>query len=98
MAITPPKIQTLIATKAPNLPIGPVEYNQQYQDQFSNALRQYFATVDNFTQAVIVPSAGLTADRPIDRLQVGQFYFDVTLSIPIWWSGTDWVDATGTVV
>jgi hypothetical protein len=35
-------------SKAPNLPIGPVEYSQQYQDQLTNALRLYFAQVDNF--------------------------------------------------
>ena len=50
MAVTPLKVQPLIPSKAPNLPIAPVEYSQQYQDQFSNVLRQYFATVDNFTQ------------------------------------------------
>jgi len=36
-------------SKAPNLPIAPVEYNQQYQDQLNNALRLYFAQVDNTT-------------------------------------------------
>jgi hypothetical protein len=34
-------------TKAPNLPIAPVEYNQQFQDQFSNVLRLYFNQIDN---------------------------------------------------
>jgi len=34
-------------TKAPNLPIAPVDYNQQYQDQFSNVLRLYFNQIDN---------------------------------------------------
>jgi hypothetical protein len=40
----------LIPPKAPNLPIGPVEYTQQYQDQFTNVLRLYFNQIDNFTQ------------------------------------------------
>jgi len=44
MANTP-----LRPSKAPNLPIGPVEYDQRYQDQFSNALRLYFSEIDNFT-------------------------------------------------
>lgn len=39
-------------SKAPNLPIAPVDYNQQYVDQLSNALRLYFAQVDNFSGAV----------------------------------------------
>ena len=34
-------------TKAPNLPIAPVEYSQQYQDQFNNVLRLYFTQLDN---------------------------------------------------
>lgn len=45
----------LIPSKAPNLPIAPVEYTQTYQDQFSNALRLYFSQIDNYTQ-------GLTSD------------------------------------
>lgn len=34
-------------TKSPNLPIAPVEYSQQYQDQLNNVLRLYFAQLDN---------------------------------------------------
>ena len=34
-------------TKAPNLPIAPVAYSQQYQDQLNNVLRLYFAQLDN---------------------------------------------------
>jgi len=33
--------------KAPALPLAPVEYSQQYQDQLNNILRQYFAQIDN---------------------------------------------------
>ena len=92
----------LKATKAPNIPIGPVDYDQRYMDQVTNVLRLYFTEIDNFTQASITPLSGTTADRPIDSaklpLAVGQFYFDTTLGYPIWWNGTDWVDATGTVV
>jgi len=34
-------------TKAPNLPIAPVDYSQQYQDQLNNVLRLYFNQLDN---------------------------------------------------
>lgn len=98
MAITPIKALVLQTSKAPNLPIAPVEYSQQYQDQLNNAFRLYFAHLDNFTQATTIPNSGITANRPIDRLQVGQFYFDTTLGLPIWWDGSDWIDASGTVV
>jgi hypothetical protein len=89
----------LIPPKSPNLLIAPpLEYETKYQEQLNNALRLYFAQIDNFAQGVNVPPSGATADRPIDFLVVGQFFFDTTLGYPIWYDGTDWVDATGTVV
>lgn len=47
---TPSKTGALLPPKAPNLPIGPVEYSQQYQDEFGNVLRLYFNQIDNFCQ------------------------------------------------
>jgi len=89
-------------SKAPNLPIAPVEYVQSYQDQLLNALRLYFNQVDNFTQAITTPASGTTAHRPTNTttapLAVGQFYFDTTLGYPIWWNGTVWKNASGTTV
>jgi hypothetical protein len=99
---TQPKNFILQPSKSPNLPIAPVEYSQQYVDQLTNALRLYFGQLDNFSQAVILPASGVTADRPIDtgpiKLRTGQFYFDTTLGLPIWWDGSDWIDAAGNVV
>ena len=40
---------------------------------------------------------GVSASRPTASV-VGQFYFDTTLGKPCWWSGTAFVDGTGTVV
>jgi hypothetical protein len=85
-------------SKAPNLLIAPTSYAQQYQDQLNNALRLYFNQIDNFTQNVTIPAKGTTALRPTDALQVGQVYFDTTLNRPIWWTGTQWIKADGTVV
>ena len=93
MAVIP-----LRPSKAPNLPIAPTEYRQSHLDQMSYALRLYFNQIDNFIQNITVPQSGITADRPTERLLIGQYYFDTTLGIPIWYDGTDWVDATGTVV
>ncbi len=53
MAINQIKDFSLTPTKAPNLPISPVEYAQSYHDQFSNALRQYFAQNDNDWAALL---------------------------------------------
>lgn len=50
--VTPAKKLTLRATKAPNQPIAPVDYDQRFQDQFSNALRLYFSELDNFTSGI----------------------------------------------
>ena len=44
MAISP---NTLIPPRSPSLPVGPLEYDQRYQDQLLNILRLYFNTLDN---------------------------------------------------
>ena len=39
-----------------------------------------------------------TLGRPTSNLHIGLMVFDTTLGKPIWWNGTNWVDATGTTV
>jgi len=90
-------------SKAPNLPNAPMQgYDFSYFDQYSNVLRLYFNQIDNFTQAVLVPASGTTADRPLNTattpLFTGQYYYDTTLDRPIWWNGTVWKKADGTTV
>ena len=87
-----------LATAAPNLPIAPVNYTAQYQDQVLNALRLYFAQIDNFTGFFASPVSGTTTGRPGTQLYVGQPFFDTTLGIPIWWNGKHWVNSAGTTV
>jgi hypothetical protein len=36
-----------MARKAPALPLAPVQYDRDYQDQLNNILRQYFSQLDN---------------------------------------------------
>jgi hypothetical protein len=93
MAVTP-----LRPSKAPNLLVAPIVYDQRYIDQLNNALRLYFNQIDNFTQNVTVPPSGTTANRPTERLQIGEYYFDTTIGRPIWYNGTNWINAAGTVV
>ena len=92
----------LKSTKAPNLLVAPIVYDQRYVDQLNNALRLYFTQVDNFTQATVNPLNGPTANRPVDSSQlplpIGLFYFDTTINRPIWYNGTNWINAAGTVV
>lgn len=45
-------------------------------------------------QIVLYRLAGPTIDRP-DGVAVGTVYFDTTLGKPVWWTGSNWVDATG---
>ena len=46
-------VTKLVPPKAPNLPIGPVAYEQRYQDQFTNVLRLYFNQLDNVLQTLL---------------------------------------------
>ena len=39
-----------------------------------------------------------TSDRPETNRIKGMQIFDITLNKPIWWTGTEWVDATGATV
>lgn len=40
---------------------------------------------------------GTTANRPNGSI-LGQYYFDTSLGIPVYWNGSTFVDATGTPV
>lgn len=40
-------------SKASNLAVAPVDYQQRYQDQLNNQLRLYFNQVDGNTQELI---------------------------------------------
>jgi hypothetical protein len=83
---------------APALPTAPSEYDQRRDDQLNQNLRIYFNNLDAFLTAISTPQNGVTADRPTQNLQVGQFYFDTTLGYPIWYNGTVWKNASGTTV
>ena len=96
---------TVNTTKAPALALTPTQFSQVHFDLLSAQFRVYFNTVDavnnQIQQAIITlstPSAGTTGSRPSTGLQVGQFYFDTTINRPIWWDGTNWINAAGTVV
>ena len=105
MATTSLKTFAIRPPKAPNLLIAPTEYSQQYQDMLLNALRLYFNQSDNFSQAFLIPDSGTTDQRPVQSVQnplfIGQQFFDTdlgTTGLPIWWDGTQWINASGTAV
>ncbi|NJO61606.1 MAG: hypothetical protein HC836_26165 [Richelia sp. RM2_1_2] len=45
----------------------------------------------------VVTQADTTPNRPA-LPSIGQTYFDTTLSRPIWWDGSNWINAVGTAV
>lgn len=51
---------------------------------------------DTATTKDYVNLHGATGSRPITP-GTGQRYFDTTLGKPVWYDGTNWVDATGTI-
>jgi hypothetical protein len=91
-------VTNLRPSKAPNIPIAPVDYDQRYIDQLTNVLRLYFTQIDNFTGFIAQPISGTGAERPAVELHIGQMFFDTTLGIPIWYNGTVWKNASGTTV
>ena len=82
------------------LPNPGAEYDPQYIRQMIRVLEIYFDQLNGWNLQVYnaFTAAGTTAQRPAAGLYTGQYYFDTDLGIPIWYNGSDWVDATGTVV
>ena len=78
--------QTLRPSKAPNLPIAPVEYSQQYQDQFSNALRLYFNQIDNFNASAGGSNGGQYIQFPHIAASDGnsQYTTSNTATVTLW--------------
>jgi hypothetical protein len=65
----------LTRTKAPALPIAPVEYSRQYIDQLNNVLRLYFSQLDNFVGQLSSNNSVTTANL---RVPYGAFSSNLT--------------------
>jgi hypothetical protein len=50
--------------KAPNLPVPPSQYSQEYFNLFDNALRLYFNQLDKVFQYTVTPNIGLFLNFP----------------------------------
>jgi len=61
--VTPSKILPLLPPKAPNLPIGPVNYAQDYINQLLNVLRLYFNQLDNMG-SILAGQGGAFLNNP----------------------------------
>ena len=58
MASYDPKITDFTNPVAPNLPLAPIQYDRQFQDQFENILRLYYNQLDNSFGSLLGPSGG----------------------------------------
>jgi hypothetical protein len=58
MALPLFRTDALRAPKAPNLPLAPGAYNNQYHEQLNNVLRLYFNQLDNFNQLFATNTGG----------------------------------------
>lgn len=56
--------KTIIPPKAPNLPVGPVEYEQNYQNQLNKVQRLYYNQVDNYLTSIMENSGGRYINFP----------------------------------
>lgn len=74
--------QTLRPTKAPNQPIAPVDYDQRFQDQFSNALRLYFEQIDNFSGNLMQNNGGRFLNFPQGAFYDTNSQYDGSTTIP----------------
>ena len=64
MALPIIRNSALIAPKAPNLPLAPGIYTNQYQEQLNNVLRLYFNQLDNFVQPFVTSTGGANLQFP----------------------------------
>lgn len=57
-----------------------------------------FVTKDQMNNAVSAIESGTSATRPTTGIVAGSHFFDTTLGKPIWYNGSNWVDALGVSV
>lgn len=71
-----------------DIQIGIAEQNSR---DYTDNLKTYIEA--NYQPVIAFPTTG----RPLD-VPVGFMGFDTDLGLPIWWNGTDWIDASGNIV
>jgi len=61
---------------------------------YGNNDRVHTAGIANLEEG-LKKNTGTSADRPTESVASSQAYFDTDLGIPLWWTGSVWVDAAG---
>ena len=59
----------LRASQPPNLPLAPLLYGSQYQEQFNNVLRLYFNQISNVEGALLAPRGAKYLNAPYAAIQ-----------------------------
>lgn len=86
----------------PSTPLLVQTPGQSAPPEVATAWQQFFQRTH--ANARTVQQSGTTAQRPTDLLWIGRFYFDTTLTKPIWIKAVSaskvatWCDATGATV
>jgi hypothetical protein len=62
-------MSNLLIPKAPNLPLSPVQPDQRYMEQLTNAQRLYYNQLDTANAAVLGPRGGKWLDFPYGAFQ-----------------------------
>lgn len=73
-------INNLLVPAVPNLPIAPVDYNRQFQDQLNNVLRLYFQQLGGSFQAYLNEGGGRFLSVPCGGYFSNQT-FDLTANV-----------------
>lgn len=77
-------------TKAPALPLAPVAYGQQYQDQFNNLLRLYFNQIDNQSASLLAAGGGRYLSFPhIAASDTSDQYTTTNTATKVLWNTLD---------
>ena len=83
--------EKLDGTSRPAMPSSPVEYDRQFQDQLTNALRLYFTQIDGMTAALLDTQATRYLSAPYGAFQdsTTQTAANNTTAYPITFNTTD---------
>ena len=84
----------LDAPAAPNLPLGPNQYERQYHDQLNNIHRLYYNRLDNGLQALYGDEGGRFLNFPYGAIQrTTDVTFVINTPTQITFDATDYINA-----
>lgn len=70
--------------------VSDVSVTKEAYDTKVQELESEISTLKSKLAVAETIQSGTTEQRPTENLVVGQQYFDTTLSVPVFWNGTEW--------